>query len=120
MTSEPELRAALASGEGQRLKKANETLDKATEPLAALLVQKAMSEASQRWFLCSLGRRSYGAGEGDAEGEGCGGVDVSGDGSGVGEGVAVALATASFSSFFSSGNNEPFWASSMYSFAASA
>jgi molecular chaperone DnaK len=40
-----ELRAALASGEVQRLKKANAMLDKATEPLAALLVEKAISEA---------------------------------------------------------------------------
>ncbi len=43
-----ELRAALASGEVQRLKKANAALDKATEPLAALLVEKAMSEAESR------------------------------------------------------------------------
>ena len=40
-----ELRAALASGEVQRLKRANEILDKATEPLAALLVEKAMAES---------------------------------------------------------------------------
>jgi len=40
-----DLRAALASGEAQRLKKATATLDKATEPLAAILVEKAMSKA---------------------------------------------------------------------------
>ena len=40
-----ELRAALASGEVQRLKKANALLDKATEPMAALLVEKAMAES---------------------------------------------------------------------------
>jgi molecular chaperone DnaK len=39
-----ELHAALASGEVRRLKEANATLDKATEPLAALLVQKAMAD----------------------------------------------------------------------------
>ncbi len=38
-----ELRAALASGEVQRLKKANAALDKATEPMAAMLVEKAMA-----------------------------------------------------------------------------
>ncbi|MEO5721887.1 MAG: molecular chaperone DnaK [Chthoniobacterales bacterium] len=37
-----ELHAALASGEAQRLKKANAALDKATEPMAALLIEKAM------------------------------------------------------------------------------
>ena len=40
-----ELRAALASKEVQRLKKANAALDKATEPLAASLVEKAILEA---------------------------------------------------------------------------
>ena len=40
-----QLRAALASGELQRLKKANEALDKATEPLAALLLERAMAGA---------------------------------------------------------------------------
>ncbi|MEP6820896.1 MAG: molecular chaperone DnaK [Chthoniobacterales bacterium] len=38
-----ELRAALASGEAPRLKKANAALDKATEPMAALLVEQAMA-----------------------------------------------------------------------------
>lgn len=38
-----ELRAALASGEVQRLKNANAALDEATEPMAALLVEKAMA-----------------------------------------------------------------------------
>ncbi len=38
-----ELRGALASGEAPRLKKANAALDKATEPMAALLVEKAMA-----------------------------------------------------------------------------
>jgi molecular chaperone DnaK len=42
-----EVRAAVASGEAQRLKKANAALDKATEPLAALLVEKAMSGAGR-------------------------------------------------------------------------
>ncbi len=37
-----EVRAALASGEGPRLKKATADLDKATEPIAAILVEKAM------------------------------------------------------------------------------
>jgi molecular chaperone DnaK len=40
-----ELRVALAAGEAQRLKKANAALDQATEPMAALLVQKAMADA---------------------------------------------------------------------------
>ncbi|MFN2477399.1 MAG: Hsp70 family protein, partial [Chthoniobacterales bacterium] len=40
-----ELRAALASGELQRLKRANAELDKATEPLAAMLMEKAMAES---------------------------------------------------------------------------
>ncbi len=40
-----ELRGALGSGDGQRLKKANAALDHATEPLAALLVEKALAEA---------------------------------------------------------------------------
>ncbi|CAN5772413.1 molecular chaperone DnaK [soil metagenome] len=40
-----ELRAALASGDVQRLKKANAALDHATEPLAAMLVEKALAEA---------------------------------------------------------------------------
>ena len=43
-----ELRSALASGEVQRLKNANAALDKATEPIAALLVEKAMADASAR------------------------------------------------------------------------
>ncbi|MGI8437905.1 MAG: molecular chaperone DnaK [Chthoniobacterales bacterium] len=38
-----ELRAALASGELPRLKKANAALEKATEPMAARLLQKAMA-----------------------------------------------------------------------------
>ena len=38
-----ELRAARASGEVQRLKRANAALDKATEPMAAMLVEKAMA-----------------------------------------------------------------------------
>ena len=42
-----ELRAALGSGEPQRLKKANAALDKATEPLAAMLVEKALAAASR-------------------------------------------------------------------------
>ncbi|MGZ5554027.1 MAG: Hsp70 family protein, partial [Chthoniobacterales bacterium] len=37
-----QVRAALASGEGPRLKKATAELDKATEPIAAILVEKAM------------------------------------------------------------------------------
>ena len=41
-----ELRAALAAGETQRLQKANAALDRATEPMAALLVQKAMADAA--------------------------------------------------------------------------
>ena len=40
-----ELRAALASGELQRLKNANAALDKATEPMAALLLEKAIAGA---------------------------------------------------------------------------
>jgi molecular chaperone DnaK len=40
-----DVRAALGSGEAQRLKKANAELDKATEPLAAMLVEKAMAGA---------------------------------------------------------------------------
>jgi molecular chaperone DnaK len=43
-----ELRTALASGEVQRLKNANSALDKATEPIAALLVEKAMADAGAR------------------------------------------------------------------------
>jgi molecular chaperone DnaK len=39
-----ELREALASGELQRLKRANDALDKATEPLAARLMEKAIAE----------------------------------------------------------------------------
>ncbi len=38
-----ELRAALGSGEAARLKKANAALEKATEPMAAMLVEKVMS-----------------------------------------------------------------------------
>ncbi len=38
-----ELQSALESGESQRLKAASAVLDKATEPLAAMLVQRAMS-----------------------------------------------------------------------------
>ena len=40
-----EVENALASGELQRLKKANAALDQGTEPLAALLVERAMDEA---------------------------------------------------------------------------
>lgn len=40
-----ELRAALASGELQRVKSANAALDRATEPMAAKLLEKAMSRA---------------------------------------------------------------------------
>jgi molecular chaperone DnaK len=40
-----DVRAAVDSGEAQRLKKANAALDKATEPLAAMLVEKAMAGA---------------------------------------------------------------------------
>lgn len=40
-----ELRAALASGELQRLKRANAALDQATEPMAAKLLEKAMAGA---------------------------------------------------------------------------
>ena len=43
-----QLGAALASGELQRLKKANEALDKATEPLAAILLERAMAGAGAR------------------------------------------------------------------------
>ena len=43
-----ELRSALASREVQRLKNANSSLDKATEPIAALLLEKAMADASAR------------------------------------------------------------------------
>ena len=43
-----ELRSALESGEVQRLKNANSALDKATEPIAALLVEKAMADAGAR------------------------------------------------------------------------
>ena len=43
-----EVEAALASGEVQRLKKANAALDAATQTLATLLVEKAMEEALQR------------------------------------------------------------------------
>ncbi|CAA9224979.1 MAG: Chaperone protein DnaK [uncultured Chthoniobacterales bacterium] len=43
-----ELRSALESGEVQRLKNANSALDKATEPIAALLVEKAMADAGLR------------------------------------------------------------------------
>ncbi|MBA3273410.1 MAG: molecular chaperone DnaK [Chthoniobacterales bacterium] len=39
-----ELREALDSGEVQRLKRANAALDEATEPLAALLLEKALAE----------------------------------------------------------------------------
>jgi molecular chaperone DnaK len=42
-----EVRAAANSGEAQRLKKANAALDKATEPMAALLVEKALAGAVQ-------------------------------------------------------------------------
>ncbi len=42
-----ELRAAMDSGEVQRLKKANAALDKATEPMAAMLIEKAMADAEQ-------------------------------------------------------------------------
>lgn len=43
-----EVEAALASGEVQRLKKANAALDTATQSLATLLVEKAMQEALER------------------------------------------------------------------------
>ena len=43
-----ELRAALESGDAQRLKKANAALDNATEPIAALLVEKALADAAAR------------------------------------------------------------------------
>ncbi len=42
-----ELRAALESGEVQRLKNANAALEKATEPMAAMLLQEALAESSQ-------------------------------------------------------------------------
>jgi molecular chaperone DnaK len=41
-----ELRAALASGELQRLKRADAALDQATEPMAARLMEKAIGETS--------------------------------------------------------------------------
>ena len=41
-----EVHAALASGEGQRLKQANAALEQATEPMAALLLKKAIRESS--------------------------------------------------------------------------
>jgi hypothetical protein len=40
-----DVRAAVDSGEAQRLKKANAALDNATEPLAAMLVEKALAGA---------------------------------------------------------------------------
>ena len=43
-----EVEAALASGETQRLKKANAALDDATQHLAALLVEQAMAQADKR------------------------------------------------------------------------
>ncbi len=43
-----QLREALASGEAPRLKKATAALDQATEPLAAILVEKAMAAAATR------------------------------------------------------------------------
>ena len=43
-----ELRNALQSGDAQRLKKASSALDKATEPIAALIVEKALADASAR------------------------------------------------------------------------
>ncbi|MGI8821252.1 MAG: molecular chaperone DnaK [Chthoniobacterales bacterium] len=43
-----EVREALASGEAQRLQKATAALDTATEPLAAILVEKAMAAAAIR------------------------------------------------------------------------
>jgi molecular chaperone DnaK len=42
-----ELRAALASGEVQRLQKANAALDQATEPLAARLLEHALANAGK-------------------------------------------------------------------------
>ncbi|MDQ6654841.1 MAG: Hsp70 family protein, partial [Verrucomicrobiota bacterium] len=42
-----EVQAALASGEAQRLKQATAALDRATEPLAALLVERAMAAAGR-------------------------------------------------------------------------
>ncbi len=43
-----EVEAALASGEVQRLKKANAALDDATQHLAALLVEQALAQADKR------------------------------------------------------------------------
>jgi molecular chaperone DnaK len=43
-----EVRVARDSREAQRLRKANAELDKATEPLAALLVEKAMAAAQRQ------------------------------------------------------------------------
>ncbi|MFN2507767.1 MAG: molecular chaperone DnaK [Chthoniobacterales bacterium] len=42
-----ELRAALAAGEVRRLQRANAALDKATEPMAALLLERALAETSR-------------------------------------------------------------------------
>ncbi len=43
-----EVRTALAAGEAQRLKRATATLDQATEPLAARLVERALAAATTR------------------------------------------------------------------------
>jgi hypothetical protein len=61
-----ELRAALGSGELQRLKHANAGLDKATEPLAAMLLERAIAdaEASPAPQRIGPGVAAAGAGEG--------------------------------------------------------
>lgn len=61
-----ELHAALASGELQRLKNANAALDKATEPLAAMLLERAIAdaEASPAPQRMGPGVAAAGAGEG--------------------------------------------------------
>jgi molecular chaperone DnaK len=43
-----DLRNAMQSGDAQQLKEANAALDKATEPIAALLVEKALADAAAR------------------------------------------------------------------------
>jgi molecular chaperone DnaK len=43
-----DVRAALATKDASRLKKANAALDTASEPLAAMLVEKAMAESARR------------------------------------------------------------------------
>jgi molecular chaperone DnaK len=42
-----DVQSALGSGEVQRLKKANTQLDKATEPMAAQLIEKALADTQQ-------------------------------------------------------------------------